>query len=106
MEQTKRPWGEYQVVRKDKILKIKPNSSLSLQSHRHRTEFWTVIEGHGIAVMDGDEIILYPGIHLQINPTQVHRIITKKHPLVIIEKSIGNVDEDDIVRMEDNYGRI
>ena len=106
MEETKRPWGEYQVIRKDKILKIKPNSSLSLQYHKNRTEFWTVLEGYGTAQLDFQDIALGPGVTLKIEPLQVHRIITGDKPLVILEKAVGSVDEDDIMRVEDEYDRV
>lgn len=105
MEETKRPWGEYIVTEKKKILKIKPNSALSLQYHKFRTEFWTVIEGEGSAYIDGVKHELKVGTHLTIPPLVKHNIVTEESSLVILETAVGNVDEDDIVRLEDKYGR-
>ena len=105
MKENKRPWGEYQIIRKDKILKVKPNSKLSYQYHENRTEFWTVLEGEGIFQIGDLVLRVKVGDHYEIKNGIKHRIITENMPLVILEKAVGNVEEDDIIRMEDDYDR-
>lgn len=105
MDETKRPWGHYVTIRKDKLLYINPDSKLSLQYHKNRTEFWTVLEGEGFVEINGLEQTAWVGDYFTIKPGEEHRIMTKDLSLLILEKAVGNVEEDDITRVEDQYGR-
>ena len=105
-----RPWGTYEVLLEEKTyivkrIKINPNQSFSLQYHNHRWEDWIIVDGDGI-ICDGDEtrncII---GDRFHIGPTKVHRATSGKKGLVFIEVQRGNCYEEDIVRLQDNYGR-
>ena len=107
-----RPWGRWEVIAlgEDFIIKeivVTPGAQLSLQSHEHRSEHWTVLTGTA-AVTIGDEIVeLNRNGTVFIDAHTKHRIQnTGENELRFIEIQTGAVlDESDIVRYEDNYGR-
>jgi cytidyltransferase-like protein len=105
MEQSKRPWGEYKVIEKTKIIKVNPESSLSLQYHIYREEFWQILNGSCIVTIDGDDFKAKPGDTFNIRKKQLHRIVTESEGVELLEIATGIVDEDDIIRVEDIYGR-
>lgn len=106
-----RPWGEYMIVEQTKIINIQPNESLSLQYHNFREENWKIEKGNGYIYVGSSDNIFNKYIHVKvgdtfhINKKEIHRAIAGKDGLSILEKSIGIIDEDDIVRLEDEYGR-
>lgn len=93
---------------KTKIFVVKPRQRLSLQSHEHRRELWTVISGRGICTVD-DRAFEVGGDSFVIVPKGArHRIenILDTDDLIIAEVQIGDyISENDIVRYEDDYGR-
>ncbi|HXO65181.1 MAG TPA: mannose-1-phosphate guanylyltransferase/mannose-6-phosphate isomerase [Steroidobacteraceae bacterium] len=107
-----RPWGSYDGLEKGqrfqvKRLKIKPGSTLSLQLHHHRAEHWVVVAGTA-RITRGEEVFLLEENQSTYIPIGVqHRIENPgKIPLEIIEVQSGSyLGEDDIVRLEDKYGR-
>lgn len=107
-----RPWGNYTVLGegpgyKLKRIVVKPGASLSLQYHHHRAEHWVVIDGSA-QVLNGDqEINLKSNQSTFIPAGTPHRLSNPgKIPIVMIEVQTGSyVGEDDIIRMEDRYGR-
>tara|TARA_B100000686_G_C16658733_1_gene899674 strand:+ start:420 stop:773 length:354 start_codon:yes stop_codon:yes gene_type:complete len=110
-----RPWGNYKTVDSGKgyqikILTINPKSSLSLQYHDHRAEHWVVISGEGFAVHKNtdSEISIKIGSHIGIQKRDIHRLINRSQKeLIIAEIQLGKViSEEDIVRLEDEYGRV
>ena len=108
-----RPWGYYNVLSDERTHKVKrlvvyPGKRLSLQRHRRRSEHWFVVEGEAMAVQDEDEVRLFPGQSIEIPIGCWHRL---RNPggenLTIIEVQTGEYfGEDDIERMEDDYGRV
>lgn len=108
-----RPWGSYTVLEqgprfKIKRLEVKPGASLSLQAHHHRSEHWVVVSGTA-AVVNGDcEFLLTCDQSTYIPCGNRHRLGNPgKIPLVVIEVQSGDyLDEDDIIRFEDAYGRV
>ena len=109
----KRPWGSYTVLSKGKdykvkLIEVKPNCRLSLQSHNHRTEHWTVVEGYGYAMINNVLYACFSNVALQIAATSKHRLVnkSKKVFLKIIEVQCGKCYENDITRYEDDYGRV
>ncbi|HEY3375015.1 MAG TPA: mannose-1-phosphate guanylyltransferase/mannose-6-phosphate isomerase [Candidatus Aquicultor sp.] len=107
-----RPWGCYTLLErgpgyKIKIIEVRPGERLSLQMHHHRSEHWVVISGTA-RVMRGDEEF---NVHINestfIPPSTVHRLENPGLiPLRIIEVQNGEyLEEDDIVRSEDDYAR-
>jgi len=108
-----RPWGSYMVLEEGANFKIKrivvnPGAKLSLQMHYHRSEHWVVVSGVATITKDGKEYILQENQSTYIPQTHQHRLANNgTEPLSIIEVQCGEyVEEDDIVRFDDNYGRI
>ena len=108
-----RPWGTYTVLEegerfKIKRIEVKPGASLSLQMHHHRSEHWIVVQGMA-QVVNGERAFLV-GINesTYIPAGNRHRLENPGLlPLVMIEVQSGEyLGEDDIVRFEDNYGRV
>ena len=107
-----RPWGRYKVLEggehwKVKRIVVKPGQRLSYQKHLKRKEHWLVVQGEGVVVLDGKEIRLKAGEAINIPRGSAHRISNPKDiPLVFIEIQQGDYfGEDDIIRLEDDYGR-
>src|SRR3989344_185989 len=105
----KKPWGQFDQFTLNepttvKIILVKKNSSLSLQTHKNRTEFWRVISGHPIVVIGEKKISANPNDEFTIDKLEPHRLETKDDDAQILEISSGNFDENDIVRIEDKYG--
>lgn len=74
--------------------------------HMHREEVWYVVSGRGMAQVDGAEILLYPGVVVNVPIRATHRI-TATTDLKIVEIQTGSyLGEDDIVRLDDDYGRV
>jgi mannose-1-phosphate guanylyltransferase/mannose-6-phosphate isomerase len=107
-----RPWGWYDSVDegerfKVKRIQVKPGASLSLQMHHHRAEHWIVVKG-AAEITNGDKVIVLTENQSTYIPRgQTHRLANPGiTPLEIIEVQSGNyLGEDDIVRLEDTYGR-
>jgi mannose-6-phosphate isomerase len=106
-----RPWGEFRQFSKNetttvKLISVQAEKSLSLQYHNLRSEFWRVISGNPTIIV-GDKIIsATPGDEFFIPAKTQHRIRTTDNAVQILEISFGQFDEEDIVRLEDEYGRI
>jgi mannose-1-phosphate guanylyltransferase/mannose-6-phosphate isomerase len=108
-----RPWGFFEsLIEGDRFqvkrLVVLPGAHLSLQKHFHRAEHWVVVNGTATVTRDKEEIMLRENesvylplgcVHLVVNPGRI--------PLTLIEVQSGAyLGEDDIVRFEDNYGRV
>jgi mannose-6-phosphate isomerase-like protein (cupin superfamily) len=111
MEVVTKPWGTYTVLFessgcKVKHIKLNPQSKISLQSHFKRSEVWIVISGKGIAIVEQKVWMLNPNSMVTVAPGEKHRMITTKEPMEIIEVQTGVCEEEDIVRYEDEYGRV
>lgn len=107
-----RPWGSYTVLEDGDRYKIKrivvnPGQKLSMQMHHHRSEHWVVIAGTARIVNGDQEIFLEEDQSTYIPKTHRHRLENPgKIPLQIIEIQSGAyLEEDDIVRFGDIYGR-
>ena len=110
---TYHPWGFYQTLsdmpdHKIKRIIVYPEQRLSYQRHSHRSEHWYVIKGYAIATINGQEIELTSGKAIDVPVGSWHRI--KNHGeenLVFIEVQTGDYfGDDDIERVEDDYGRV
>ncbi len=107
----KRPWGDEEILTLNgsssvKILTINPGQRCSLQYHNNREEFWKLIEGEAILEINGQKIEAKIGDEFFIEKKMTHRLIGKDKPAKILEIAFGEFDEADIVRQEDDYGRI
>jgi mannose-1-phosphate guanylyltransferase/mannose-6-phosphate isomerase len=108
-----RPWGKYEVLidtatHKVKKITVYPGAKLSLQSHYHRVEHWVVIKGVAKIVNNDKDIFLRENESTFIPTLTTHRLENPgKINLEIIEIQTGNyMEEDDIIRYDDVYGRI
>ncbi len=109
----KRPWGMFEqfapiaagIPCAVKILTIKPNNMLSLQYHHNRDEFWRVLSGEGTAEVGTEKFEINSGTEIFIKRGQPHRLSAGNDNLNILELAFGRFDENDIVRLEDKYGR-
>ena len=107
-----RPWGTYTILEEDSTSKIKrivvyPGAKLSLQMHYHRSEHWIVAQGTA-KITNGDKIIvLKEGESTFVPKANRHRLENPgRIPLHIIEVQMGHyLEEDDIVRYDDDFGR-
>ena len=107
-----RPWGYYEIIQardnfKVKRILVNPNSSLSLQRHNFRSEHWVVIKGIATVQRESEAFDLPAGKSTFISIGQKHRLRNKTEDnLEIIEIQMGEkIEESDIERFEDNYGR-
>lgn len=107
-----RPWGSYSTLNLGKRFQVKritvlPGAKLSLQKHHHRAEHWIVVEGTAVVTCDDAEIMLTENQSTYIPLGATHRLENRgKIPLELIEVQSGSyLGEDDIVRMDDVYGR-
>ena len=108
-----RPWGNYNSIAKGsnwqvKKIIVKPNESLSLQMHNHRSEHWVVVSGTALVEINAEEKLLYKNESCYIPVGSKHRVSNPgKEILTLIEVQSGSYfGEDDIIRFKDNYGRI
>ncbi len=107
-----RPWGTYTILEENGNTKIKrivvyPDAKLSLQMHHHRSEHWIVVQGTA-KIVNGDQVIyLEENQSTYVPKTARHRLENPgKVPLHIIEVQIGPyLEEDDIIRFDDEFGR-
>jgi mannose-6-phosphate isomerase len=113
MEYDERPWGNYQVLDEGPGFKVKritvhPGKRLSLQRHARREEHWVIVAGTGLATRDDERVELGPRDAFDIPLGAVHRLENPgTEPLVMIEVQHGDyLGEDDIVRIEDDFGRL
>ena len=107
-----RPWGTYETVDASERFKVKritvnPGAALSLQKHHHRAEHWIVVRGTALVTVEDKTIILNEDQSTYIPVGAFHRLEnTGTTPLELIEVQSGSyLGEDDIVRVDDRYGR-
>lgn len=113
LEEDHRPWGYYQVYADEPDHKVKrivvyPGKRLSLQRHQRRMEHWYVLEGEAVVTRGDEELHLKEGESVNIPRGAVHRV---RNPgtkdMAFIEVQTGDYfGEDDIERLEDDFGRI
>ena len=112
LEEDHRPWGYYQVYADEPGHKVKrivvyPGKRLSLQRHQRRMEHWYVLEGEAVVTRGDEELHLKEGESVNIPRGAVHRV---RNPgtkdMAFIEVQTGDYfGEDDIERLEDDFGR-
>ncbi|MEZ5315265.1 MAG: sugar phosphate nucleotidyltransferase [Chlamydiales bacterium] len=109
----RRPWGTYTVLMKGERYKIKwievyPKQKLSLQMHYHRSEHWVIVNGTARVTISDQEQCIHEGESIFVPKSSIHRVENPgKVSLEIIEVQVGEyLEEDDIIRLEDIYGRL
>ncbi|MGM0703832.1 MAG: mannose-1-phosphate guanylyltransferase/mannose-6-phosphate isomerase [Pseudomonadota bacterium] len=107
-----RPWGSYTVLEehngyKMKRITVQPGASLSLQRHQHRSEHWVVVSGTASVVRGEEQITVSKNQSTYIPIGVKHRLENRgRIPLQLIEVQVGEyLEEDDIERFDDHYGR-
>ena len=107
-----RPWGSFENLLdteycKVKKIIVKPEQRLSYQYHHERTEHWVIVQGEALVTLNGEEYLFHKGMVVEIPVRTKHRVEnTHKEDLIFIETQTGTYfGEDDIVRIEDDYGR-
>ena len=106
-----RPWGRFEKFHENqlstvKLIYITANHRLSLQYHDHRNEFWRIIRGTAEVEVDGHTFCVKEGDDISIGSKSRHRIRAMANGCTVLEISYGHFDEDDIVRIEDDFDRI
>lgn len=113
-EHEERPWGSFTVIDeaddyKVKRLEVLPQKRLSYQRHARRAEHWYVVRGIAKVTLNDSQILLKSGESLDIACGDAHRIENPddSQMLILIETQMGDYfGEDDIERLEDDFGRI
>jgi mannose-1-phosphate guanylyltransferase / mannose-6-phosphate isomerase len=107
-----RPWGHYEgLIMGDRFqvkqIVVRPGGRLSLQKHHHRAEHWVVVKGTARVQRDAESLLLSENQSVYLPLGCIHRLENPGMiPLALIEVQVGSyLGEDDIVRLEDNYGR-
>lgn len=108
-----RPWGHYKVLEEEKgnfkikRITVNPGKKLSYQLHLHRSEHWIVVKGNAKVTLDGVVRIVHTNECIFFSEGQKHRLENPgETPLEIIEVQMGHyLEEDDIIRFDDEYGR-
>lgn len=108
-----RPWGDYDSIDignryQVKRITVKPGAKLSVQKHHHRAEHWVVVRGTARVLKGEETIMLTENQSTYIPLGEIHALENPgKIPLELIEVQSGSyLGEDDIIRLEDRYGRI
>jgi len=112
METSERPWGSYTVLHesaghKVKTITVNAGKRLSYQTHERRAEHWHIVAGSGLITLDGVDTPVATGSSVDVPVGAAHRIAnTGGEPLVFIEVQLGDYfGEDDITRLDDDFGR-
>ena len=113
-EHSERPWGNYTVLDDDvpdhkvKRLVVHPGKRLSYQRHAKRAEHWFIVAGTATVTLDGRTITVQAGESIDIPREGAHRVANEGDTdVVLIEVQRGTYfGEDDIVRLDDDYGRV
>lgn len=107
-----RPWGFYEILLETEYTKVKqitvnPGQRLSYQYHSKRQEFWTIVSGSATVILDDEKVLVAQGESIYIPLGAKHRIMNETNELVVfIEVQTGTYfGEDDIIRIDDEYGR-
>ena len=107
-----KPWGGFEQYTHNlpstvKIITVVPGGSLSRQYHHRRDELWVVLDPGARIELDGEVLSPGPGEKLYVPRGTVHRLSAGgEEPVRVLEVSFGEFHEDDIVRLEDVYGRV
>lgn len=111
-EYDRRPWGTYEVLDEGELFKVKrievlPGKRLSYQKHAKRAEHWFVVSGQAKVTLNDQDVVVPAGQAIDIPIGAAHRVENEAaETLVFIEVQRGSyLGEDDIVRLQDDFGR-
>jgi mannose-6-phosphate isomerase-like protein (cupin superfamily) len=109
----KRPWGHFEVLHREKgiqikRLELKPGLQFSLQKHERRSERWIILSGEGLVSVGDKKKSVKKGDFIEIPCSASHRLKNTHsfESLVVLEAQFGEyLGEDDVIRLEDDFGR-
>lgn len=106
----KRPWGWFETIEESSNYKLKkifvnPDQQFSLQYHNTRDEHWIIIRGSGMITLDSETILTKVNDSFFIPRGKRHRLKSFSEGILFYEVQYGMCDENDIIRIEDDYGR-
>ena len=111
-DQSQRPWGRYEIlqesaIHKTKCIYVQPGKRLSYQRHQKRAEHWFIVQGSAEVTLEGKVSQLSSGDTISIGIGELHRIANiGSEEVIFIEVQTGTYfGEDDIERIEDEFGR-
>lgn len=109
-EKEVRPWGKFERFTLNekttvKLVTVSPGEAISLQTHAHRDEFWRILAGSGAVQVGEKRFDAEPGKQFFSPRDAAHRIEGGPEGLVFLEIAFGDFAEEDIIRLEDRYGR-
>ena len=109
-EKEERPWGNFERFTLNeqttvKIITVKAGEEFSLQSHKHRGEFWRILSGTGIITLDQDRHTIHTGESFFSPVGHEHRMEGGPEGISFLEIAFGDFAESDIHRLDDKYGR-
>lgn len=107
----KRPWGQFEQFTYNekstvKIITVKAKQRLSLQYHKHRKEFWRFLDNSARVTIGKKTFKVKKDQEVSIPTKTAHRVEAFGKPVRFLEIAYGNFDENDNIRMEDDYGRV
>jgi mannose-6-phosphate isomerase-like protein (cupin superfamily) len=105
------PWGTEDLFVQNKtvtvkFLRVKAGEAPSLQYHHNRDEFWKIISGNPEIIIGDETFNPKEGEEFDVPAMTKHRILATVDDVVVLEISMGDFDEGDIVRLEDKYNRL
>ncbi|MDP1690265.1 MAG: phosphomannose isomerase type II C-terminal cupin domain [bacterium] len=109
-EKEERPWGNFERFTLNekttvKLITVKAGEEFSLQSHKHRGEFWRILVGAGHITLDQYQHTVHAGESFFSPVGHEHRMEGGPEGLTFLEIAFGDFDESDVTRFEDKYGR-
>lgn len=106
-----RPWGWFETIEESTNYKLKriyvnPGQQFSLQYHNERDEHWIIVDGSGVVTLNKEQFDVLPNEAFFIERGVIHRLKANHEGILFYEVQTGICDEDDIERLEDDYGRL
>lgn len=105
-----RPWGSFERFTLNekstvKLIRVEPGQEFSLQQHAHRDEEWLILQGTGLVTVGEAATEVKPGDNFFVARGTLHRVKGGPEGILFLEIALGEFDEADITRLEDDYGR-
>lgn len=106
-----RPWGWFETIEESETYKLKkihvnPNQQFSLQYHDERDEHWIIVDGSGVITLGENRFDVFPNNSFFVSRGVIHRLMANDEGITLYEVQYGMCDENDIKRVEDDYGRV
>jgi mannose-6-phosphate isomerase-like protein (cupin superfamily) len=106
-----KPWGDYnEWFRGEHFVmtqfRLREGCRTSLHLHENQSHFWFVESGNGELMIEDVVYLVGPGDSVYIDTEQIHRLSAMVGDMVVFEVTSGLIDDDDVVRFEDDYGRV